>query len=151
MQCRYMRGLKDFLVPLILRCVLFRLAQRWCPRTTTTTFTILPSLLAWDSRFFQDALTAIKSGRLPPPGDLPKFDEIKEVVGFSKYYAEDEYYSVVAKGVSSSAYGTGKQIILSKWTELQGTQVQANLGCSSTCISLPQQCCLCKTTSPPTA
>eukprot|EP00246_Nothoceros_aenigmaticus_P015280 TRINITY_DN626_c0_g2_i1.p1 TRINITY_DN626_c0_g2~~TRINITY_DN626_c0_g2_i1.p1 ORF type:complete len:421 (-),score=80.81 TRINITY_DN626_c0_g2_i1:155-1342(-) len=65
------------------------------------------SLVGVSIRAMQDALKAIKSGRLPPPGDLPKFEEIKEVVGFNKYYAEEAYYSSIAQGVSARSFSTG--------------------------------------------
>ncbi|MCL7023423.1 hypothetical protein MKW94_000852, partial [Papaver nudicaule] len=40
-----------------------------------------------------DALTAIKGGRLPPPGSLPSFEELKETLGFNAYYEEDKVYA----------------------------------------------------------
>lgn len=42
----------------------------------------------------QDALAAIKSGRVPPPGSLPSFDEIKDTLGFNNYYEEEKRYSI---------------------------------------------------------
>lgn len=41
----------------------------------------------------QDALAALKSGRLPPPGDLPSFENLQEIVGFPQYYAEEQRYT----------------------------------------------------------
>jgi hypothetical protein len=38
-------------------------------------------------------LAAIKSGRLPPPSDLPSFDTMKEIVGYPEYYKEEERYA----------------------------------------------------------
>lgn len=42
----------------------------------------------------QDALKAIKSGRLPPPGSIPSFEEIKDVLGFNIYYEEEKRYAL---------------------------------------------------------
>lgn len=41
----------------------------------------------------QDALTAIKGGRIPPPGSMPSFEEIKEILGFNTYYEEEKRYA----------------------------------------------------------
>ncbi|KAI5068817.1 hypothetical protein GOP47_0017162 [Adiantum capillus-veneris] len=41
----------------------------------------------------QDALRALKSGRMPPPADLPSFADIKKVVGFEGYYEDQSRYS----------------------------------------------------------
>jgi 2-methylisocitrate lyase-like PEP mutase family enzyme len=57
------------------------------------------SLLGVSIRAMQDALAAIKSGRLPPPSDLPSFDTMKEIVGYPEYYKEEERY---ATNVSSA-------------------------------------------------
>ncbi|XP_043723950.1 2-methylisocitrate lyase isoform X4 [Telopea speciosissima] len=40
-----------------------------------------------------DALRAIKGGRIPPPGSLPSFEEIKETLGFNAYYEEEKQYA----------------------------------------------------------
>ncbi|XP_042488967.1 petal death protein-like isoform X3 [Macadamia integrifolia] len=40
-----------------------------------------------------DALRAIKGGRIPPPGSLPSFEEIKETLGFNAYYEEEKRYA----------------------------------------------------------
>ncbi|XP_058102331.1 uncharacterized protein LOC131246335 isoform X2 [Magnolia sinica] len=50
------------------------------------------SLIGVSIRAMQDALTAIKGGRLPPPGNLPSFEEIKEILGFNAYYEEEKRY-----------------------------------------------------------
>ena len=31
---------------------------------------------------------------MPPPADLPSFEEIKRVVGFNQYYQEEEKYKI---------------------------------------------------------
>ena len=49
----------------------------------------------------QDALVAIKDGRVPPRGQLPTFEEIKDTVGFNDYYKEEERYSVSSAQASS--------------------------------------------------
>ncbi|KAK6146292.1 hypothetical protein DH2020_020161 [Rehmannia glutinosa] len=51
------------------------------------------SLLGVSIRAMQDALLAIKGGRLPSPGSMPSFEEIKEILGFNVYYEEEMQYS----------------------------------------------------------
>lgn len=64
------------------------------------------SLIGVSIRAMEDALIAIKGGRIPPPGSLPSFDEIKETVGFNDYYEEEERYKI--SGVLKSS-GQKKQ------------------------------------------
>ncbi|XP_074583749.1 uncharacterized protein LOC141839816 isoform X2 [Curcuma longa] len=52
------------------------------------------SLIGVSIRAMEDALAAIKSGRVPPPGSLPSFDEIKDTLGFNNYYEEEKRYSI---------------------------------------------------------
>eukprot|EP00257_Ricinus_communis_P023121 XP_015583024.1 uncharacterized protein LOC8268665 [Ricinus communis] len=42
----------------------------------------------------QDSLKAIKGGRIPPPGSMPSFEEIKEILGFNDYYEEENQYAI---------------------------------------------------------
>ncbi|KAI3969209.1 hypothetical protein MKW92_025492 [Papaver armeniacum] len=51
------------------------------------------SLIGVSVRAMQDALTAIKGGRLPSPGSLPSFEELKETLGFNAYYEEEKVYA----------------------------------------------------------
>ncbi|KAF3778299.1 2-3-dimethylmalate lyase [Nymphaea thermarum] len=51
------------------------------------------SLIGVSMRAMQEALGAIKSGRLPPPSCLPTFEEIKDTLGFNAYYEEERQYS----------------------------------------------------------
>jgi len=54
----------------------------------------------------QDALIAIKGGRIPPPSSLPSFEEIKDTLGFNHYYEEEEKYVVTpAQSSYRTAYG----------------------------------------------
>ncbi|WOL04431.1 hypothetical protein Cni_G13152 [Canna indica] len=64
------------------------------------------SLIGVSIRAMEDALAAIKSGRVPPPGSLPSFDEIKDTLGFNDYYEEEKRYSI---GPAQTSYqrGTG--------------------------------------------
>lgn len=52
------------------------------------------SLMGVSIRAMQDALLAIKGGRMPPPGSMPSFEEIKEILGFNAYYEEELRYSI---------------------------------------------------------
>ncbi|KAL7124749.1 hypothetical protein ABFS83_14G070100 [Erythranthe nasuta] len=51
------------------------------------------SLLGVSIRAMQDALLAIKGGRMPSPGSMPSFEEMKEILGFNAYYEEEMQYS----------------------------------------------------------
>ncbi|KAA0044626.1 2,3-dimethylmalate lyase [Cucumis melo var. makuwa] len=51
------------------------------------------SLVGVSIRAMQDALLAIKGGRLPSPGTLPTFAEMKELLGFNSYYEEERKYA----------------------------------------------------------
>jgi len=42
----------------------------------------------------QDSLAAIKGGRIPPPGSMPSFEEIKDILGFNTYYEEEKRYAI---------------------------------------------------------
>ncbi|XP_072969598.1 uncharacterized protein [Typha angustifolia] len=66
------------------------------------------SLIGVSIRAMEDALKAIKSGRVPPPGSLPSFEEIKDTLGFNDYYEEEKRYSVTATRPSNqSGYYVG--------------------------------------------
>nr|XP_011462598.1 PREDICTED: petal death protein isoform X2 [Fragaria vesca subsp. vesca] len=73
------------------------------------------SLIGVSIQAMQDALAAIKGGRIPPPGSMPSFEEVKEVLGFNSYYEEEKRYysnsSQLSSERSSSLYslqGTAK-------------------------------------------
>ncbi|KAL5542968.1 hypothetical protein UlMin_010678 [Ulmus minor] len=71
------------------------------------------SLIGVSIQAMQDALTAIRGGRIPPPGSMPSFEEMKEILGFNKYYEEEKRYATSrystgqpsSQRVSSSVYG----------------------------------------------
>ncbi|CAN1253290.1 2,3-dimethylmalate lyase [Linum perenne] len=58
------------------------------------------SLIAVSIQAMQDALTAIKGGRIPPPGSMPSFEEIKETLGFNAYYEEEKRYATTSSSIS---------------------------------------------------
>lgn len=60
------------------------------------------SLVGVSIRAMQDALAALKSGRLPPPSLLPSFETVKDIVGFPKYYEEEARYSTGSSTKNSS-------------------------------------------------
>lgn len=70
------------------------------------------SLLGVSIQAMQDALVAIRGGRIPPPGSMPSFEEIKEILGFNIYYEEEKRYAtsrssfgqLSSQRVSSSVY-----------------------------------------------
>ncbi|GAV90444.1 PEP_mutase domain-containing protein [Cephalotus follicularis] len=51
------------------------------------------SLIGVSIQAMQDSLTAIKGGRIPPPGNMPTFEEIREILGFDTYYEEEKRYA----------------------------------------------------------
>ncbi|XP_029128096.1 uncharacterized protein LOC109802239 isoform X3 [Cajanus cajan] len=63
------------------------------------------SLIGVSIRAMQDSLTAIRGGRIPPPGSMPSFEEIKDILGFNAYYEEEKRY----------ATSTNQQLSKSGW------------------------------------
>ncbi|XP_050256285.1 uncharacterized protein LOC126701896 isoform X2 [Quercus robur] len=64
------------------------------------------SLIGVSIRAMQDSLTAIKGGRIPPPGSMPSFEEIKEILGFNTYYEEEKRYATSTNQPSSQRDGS---------------------------------------------
>ncbi|KAB1213373.1 2,3-dimethylmalate lyase [Morella rubra] len=69
------------------------------------------SLIGASLRAMEDSLAAIRGGRIPPPGSMPSFEEIKDILGFNTYYEEEKRYATSAyqlpsQRVSSSRYST---------------------------------------------
>ncbi|CDP14675.1 unnamed protein product [Coffea canephora] len=65
------------------------------------------SLMGVSIRAMQDALTAIKGGRMPSPGSMPSFEEIKDILGFNKYYEEEKRYATnISQLTSQSGYSS---------------------------------------------
>ncbi|KAL3007743.1 hypothetical protein AAZX31_08G351900 [Glycine max] len=67
------------------------------------------SLIGVSIRAMQDSLTAIRGGRIPPPGSMPSFEEIKDILGFNAYYEEEKRYATttnpqLSKRESSNLY-----------------------------------------------
>ncbi|KAJ4835667.1 hypothetical protein Tsubulata_038997 [Turnera subulata] len=58
------------------------------------------SLMGVSIQAMQDALRAIKGGRVPPPGSMPTFEEIKDIVGFNAYYEEEKRYAISTSQMS---------------------------------------------------
>ncbi|XP_061989820.1 uncharacterized protein LOC133708375 isoform X2 [Rosa rugosa] len=63
------------------------------------------SLIGVSIQAMQDALAAIRGGRIPPPGSMPSFEELKEVLGFNSYYEEEKRYYSNSSQLSSERYG----------------------------------------------
>ncbi|KAM0947184.1 putative 2,3-dimethylmalate lyase [Dioscorea sansibarensis] len=78
------------------------------------------SLIGVSIRAMEDALVAIKGGRVPPPGQLPTFEEIKDIVGFNDYYKEEELYSV-----SSAQTSSQRSYFSARSTSGEGTEQNA--------------------------
>ncbi|KAK7819181.1 uncharacterized protein LOC112034343 [Quercus suber] len=85
------------------------------------------SLIGVSIRAMQDSLTAIKGGRIPPPGSMPSFEEIKEILGFNTYYEEEKRYATSSnqpssQRVSSSRYSIQQRV--QDYTEQRGRSPQ---------------------------
>lgn len=85
------------------------------------------SLIGVSIRAMQDSLTAIKGGRIPPPGSMPSFEEIKEILGFNTYYEEEKRYTTStnqpsSQRVSSSRYSIQQRV--QDYTEQRGQSPQ---------------------------
>ncbi|CAN8284614.1 unnamed protein product [Cochlearia groenlandica] len=66
------------------------------------------SLIGVSIQAMQDALVAIKSGRIPPPGSMPSLKEIEKVLGSDTYLEEEKLYTTTSsseRARSSSVYG----------------------------------------------
>lgn len=59
------------------------------------------SLMGVSIRAMQDALAAIKGGRIPSPGSMPSFEELQEILGFNSYYEEEKRYITEDIAISS--------------------------------------------------
>lgn len=59
------------------------------------------SLMGVSIRAMQDALAAIKGGRIPSPGSMPSFEELQEILGFNSYYEEEKRYITKDNALSS--------------------------------------------------
>lgn len=60
----------------------------------------------------QDALAAIKGGRIPSPGSMPSFEELQEILGFNSYYEEEKRY--ITK--ENALYSEGGELIF-RWID----------------------------------
>ncbi|CAH8274624.1 unnamed protein product [Arabidopsis lyrata] len=49
------------------------------------------SLIGVSIQAMQDALLAIKGGRIPSPGSMASFEEIEEILGFETYLEEEKW------------------------------------------------------------
>ncbi|CAA7404627.1 unnamed protein product [Spirodela intermedia] len=75
------------------------------------------SLIGVSIRAMQDALVAIKSGRVPPPGSLPSFEEIKDTIGFNNYYEEEKRYTTTVSQFSTRSDNYTAQLTSRDYTE----------------------------------
>ncbi|XP_044499712.1 2,3-dimethylmalate lyase-like isoform X1 [Mangifera indica] len=67
------------------------------------------SLIGVSIQAMQDALAAIKGGRIPPPGSMPSFEELKELLGFNAYYEEEKRYAITSPSASEKGKNTLKK------------------------------------------
>eukprot|EP00245_Coleochaete_scutata_P017349 TRINITY_DN8485_c0_g1_i1.p1 TRINITY_DN8485_c0_g1~~TRINITY_DN8485_c0_g1_i1.p1 ORF type:complete len:518 (+),score=94.12 TRINITY_DN8485_c0_g1_i1:80-1633(+) len=69
------------------------------------------SLIGVSIRAMKDALSALKSGRLPPPSQLPSFEEVKAVVGFPEYYVDEAKYATGGDSSALPLSGSGRSAV----------------------------------------
>ncbi|XP_010508461.1 PREDICTED: uncharacterized protein LOC104785035 isoform X2 [Camelina sativa] len=60
------------------------------------------SLIGVSIQAMQDALLAIKGGRIPPPGSMASLEEIDEILGFNTYEEEERRYATSSSDRASS-------------------------------------------------
>ncbi|KAF8093963.1 hypothetical protein N665_0373s0020 [Sinapis alba] len=65
------------------------------------------SLIGVSIQAMQEALLAIKGGRIPPPGSMPSLEEIEEILGYDTYREEEKRYAAS----SSSDRGSSKRSV----------------------------------------
>ncbi|KFK37158.1 hypothetical protein AALP_AA4G220800 [Arabis alpina] len=65
------------------------------------------SLIGVSIQAMQDALLAIKGGRIPPPGSMPSLKEIEKILGSDTYREEEKRYATSSsdRASSSRVYG----------------------------------------------
>lgn len=70
------------------------------------------SLISVSIKAMQDALSAIRKGRIPPPGSMPSFEELKDILGFNEYYEEEKRYALgTTQTPSQRAIGSDYSLI----------------------------------------
>ncbi|XP_074322590.1 uncharacterized protein LOC141659564 isoform X2 [Apium graveolens] len=82
------------------------------------------SLMGVSIRAMQDALTAIKGGRIPSPGSMPSFEELQEILGFNSYYEEEKRYITKGNALSSQVSASSKDFTMQERDE--GDKEQSN-------------------------
>ncbi|KAL3506649.1 hypothetical protein ACH5RR_032031 [Cinchona calisaya] len=83
------------------------------------------SLMGVSIRAMQDALTAIRGGRMPSPGSMPSFEEIKEILGFNNYYEEEKLYATnISQVASQRGYFSASNNTYSTQENVQGDKDQ---------------------------
>ncbi|KAK9668664.1 hypothetical protein RND81_13G076300 [Saponaria officinalis] len=71
------------------------------------------SLIGVSIQAMQDALKGIRRGLIPSPGSMPSFEEIKDTLGFNKYYEEEKLYALT-KTQPPSPKGVGSDYNLTR-------------------------------------
>lgn len=78
----------------------------------------------------QDALVAIKGGRIPPPGSMPSFEEIKEILGFNNYYEEEKRYATIRSSSGQLSSQRGERDLTLLLLKIKRVAIRGeNMGC----------------------
>lgn len=78
----------------------------------------------------QDALVAIKGGRIPPPGIMPSFEEIKEILGFNNYYEEEKRYATSRSSSGQLSSQRGERDLTLLLLKIKRVAIRGeNMGC----------------------
>ncbi|XP_061989815.1 uncharacterized protein LOC133708373 isoform X2 [Rosa rugosa] len=94
------------------------------------------SLIGVSIQAMQDALAAIRGGRIPPPGSMPSFEEVKEVLGFNSYYEEEKRYYSNSSQLSSERYGS-KDSFSGIWSRKLRIKITGRDGFEKLDVSIP--------------
>ncbi|KAJ6806301.1 uncharacterized protein M6B38_175870 [Iris pallida] len=84
------------------------------------------SLIGVSIRAMEDALAAIKGGRVPPPGSLPSFEEMNNTLGFNDYYEEEKRYSIHAAPASAARASSNTYLPKSSSGDTSGQRMESS-------------------------
>ncbi|KAJ1443284.1 Pyruvate/Phosphoenolpyruvate kinase-like domain superfamily [Sesbania bispinosa] len=97
------------------------------------------SLIGVSIRAMQDSLTAIRGGRIPPPGSMPSFEEIKDFLGFNAYYEEEKQYATsTSQQLLSSKKDSSRNPFSGIWSRTLRIKITGRDGFEKLDLRIPQ-------------
>ncbi|GAB4834162.1 hypothetical protein Ancab_032426 [Ancistrocladus abbreviatus] len=94
------------------------------------------SLIGVSIQAMQDALIAIRAGRVPSPGSMPSFEEIKDILGFNNYYEEEKRYAT-STGLSSSQRDASRGLLSGIWSRTLRIKITGRDGLERLDVRIP--------------